>query len=240
MVKETIKDVSDKIDYIYQQLSAKLDQQMNGLRSEVTGVRTEVTNLSQVIEAVGSRIDRVEQKSLEIAKRCEELDGSIADAKTATFKELNEIEGKRHNLVFFGIPESVGSKEGSARDHDVKAIDTIVELLTTGKKPFELKFHIGKKQEKPRPILIRMRNMKDKEDILSKAHTLKEHPEWKKVFIKPDLTRNQRDFIQKLDEELASVAESRNAELKNGEDWKWAIRGQGAERHLAKVKSARV
>ena len=52
--------------------------------------------------------------------------------------------------------------------------------------------------------------------LLSKAHTLKEHPEWKKVFIKPDLTRNQRDFIPKLDEELASVAESRDAELKKG------------------------
>ena len=82
--------------------------------------------------------------------------------------------------------------------------------------------------------------MKDKEDVLRKAHSLRERPQWKKVFIKPNLTRNQSDFIQKLDEELASVAESRNAELKNGEDWKWAIRGQGAEHHLAKVKNARV
>ena len=58
---------------------------------------------------------------------------------------------------------------------------------------------ISKPGEKPRPILIRCRipNTVDNEIILSKQKVLKDHPEWKNVVVKPDLTTNQPDYAKK-------------------------------------------
>ena len=37
----------------------------------------------------------------------------------------------------------------------------------------------------------------DNEIILSKQKVLKDHPEWKNVVVKPDLTTNQPDYAKK-------------------------------------------
>ena len=242
MGKETLISVTAKLGQMeitqsqqYQQLS----QQLSQLIKNQSTLNASIKNLDQKVQDIGARIDMIEKRSIENEKRCVDISASIAEEKSATMKEIYDIEAKRLNLVIFGIQESAGSAvgTGTAREKDIKAIDEVIEVVAGAKKPFELKFRIGKKGEKPRPILIMMPNAADKEIVLSNAKSLGVHPQWKKVFIKQDLTQNQREFIRRQDEELAVIAESRNAELKNEEEWRWAIRGRGTQRHLAKIKS---
>ena len=232
MGKETIRDVMEQL--------VLLNGTVASMSGKLEGVCSEVKKLSQAVAEFGPRVHLIEEKCAAVEQQCDELNSSVVNVRSDALKEINEIEVKRCNLVFFGIPEASDSNQGSPRDQDVKVVDQVIELLAGAKKAFELRFRIGKKQDdKPRPILIRMRDFGDKECILSKAHTLSQHPQWKKIFIQPDLTRNQREQVQRMESELSNTAAARNAELKNGEGWKWGIRGRGTDRHLAKVKVGR-
>ena len=235
MGKEQLTEAMVQIQADMQQLTStmisrldRMEGSMCGLRSDIAGVRKELSDLK---EDMSERVAATE-------KTCDELRELIKDAKAGAkaeaLSELHAMETKRPNVVIFGIPEASG--EGSPRDQDVKAVDDIIESLTGGKKPFDLRYRIGKKQEKPRPILIRMPDIKDKEEILGKGYKLKDHPQWKNIYIKEDLTRAQREHIEQLNKKLASEAISKNAGLKN-EDWRWVVRGRGMQRHLAKSKN---
>ena len=134
------------------------------------------------------------------------------------------------------MPEPSSSNGESPRDKDVKVIDGILEKIIGEKIAFDLKFRIGQKQDgKVRPIVISMRNIGDKESVLKNANRLRDHQTWRKIYLKPDLTKSQREFVKAQEAELKVEAARRNSLLKNGESWEWKIRGRGLQHHLAKV-----
>ena len=77
---------------------------------------------------------------------CNELHELIkdakAEAKAEALSELHAVEAKRPNVIMFGIPEPSG--EALPWDQDIKAVEDNIESLTRGKKPFDLRFQIGK------------------------------------------------------------------------------------------------
>ena len=138
------------------------------------GVNRKIDKIASVIESVIKKVTENEKK---ISANLDELQSSVKDVKKLILNEVNEIEVKRSNLVIFGIPESSDTNEGSPRDKDIYTAGNIIEELAGEKKPFVLRYRIGKKKdtEKPRPILIKMLDIKDKEEILGKAQKLKDH-----------------------------------------------------------------
>ena len=204
--------------------------------------RTEVLiiGLSNKLDEIASKIEDVEKQVMEnksqILANKNELTNCVRDVKIAVFNEVNDIEAKRHNLLIFGVPEPDDSPTsgGSPREMDTRAAEGIIETIVGEKKAFDLRFRIGKKQDdKPRPILVKILEIKDKDDILGKVHNLKGHSEWDKVYVKQDLTRLQREHLKQMNEKLSAEADLRNQGLKN-EDFRWVFRGQGMQRHLAK------
>ena len=101
---------------------------------------------------------------------------------------------------------------------------------------FDVRFRIGKREEgKIRPIVVSLRDEREKESILRGSSKLKDSHDWKDVYIRPDLTKAQREFMKKQEDQLKAEAASKNSLLKNGETWEWKIRGRGLIRYLAKV-----
>ena len=240
----------------YQQIADTLHEIQVDMKHHADVMKQQQADTKQLTDTVISRFDRIEgtisglrnevaavQQELSVVKkdmseRITVTEQAVKDVKAEALRELYAVEAKRSNLVLFGIPEpsrSEGSDHVSPRDQDIKAVDSILESLTGVKKTFDLRFRIGKKQDKPRPVLIKLPDPKDKEEILSKGHMLKDNPQWKRVYINEDLTPAQREHIDQLNKNLVSEANSKNAGLKN-EDWKWVVRGRGMQRHLAKTK----
>ena len=151
--------------------------------------------------------------------------------------ELNEVESKRNNIVVFGILESDSAPgRSSPKEKDRQEIDSIFEALASKGVQSEIKFRIGKKEAgKVRPVVVRLKEANDKETIFWGSSQLKEHRQWKEVYVKQDLTKSQRDLMKKQEEDLKSEAARRNALLNNGEGWEWKVRGRGLQRHLARV-----
>ena len=109
-------------------------------------------------------------------------------------EEVLEIERRRMNLVFHGVPETDA-------EHD---IDQVAEILSTGlhmdfDRHISSMYRIGKIDEnKPRPLRIVVNSLDGKKEILSRAKELRNVENFKRMFISPDLTRRQ----QKVDKEL--------------------------------------
>ena len=240
----------------YQQLTDVLHEIQIDMKHQADVMKQQQADTKQLTDTVISRFDRIEgnicglrtdvaavKQELSVVKndlseRISVTEKAVKDVKADALRELYAVEAKRSNLVLFGIPEPVRSESSghvSPRVQDIKSVDSILESLTGVKKPFELRFRIGKKQDKPRPILIKVPDPKDKEEILSMGHKLKDNPQWKSVYIKEDFTPAQREYIDQLNKNLVSEANSKNAGLKN-ENWKWVVRGRGMQRHLAKTK----
>ena len=219
-------------------MGMRTDQQQT--TKELVGVRVEVVEMKTKIDEVASKIEGVEKKVAENKKNILETQNELKDVKQAVFSEVNDIEAKRSNLIVFGVPEQNETENrDQAREKDTRAIESIIEAIAGEKKAFNLRFRIGKKQEdKPRPILIKVIDLKEKEEILGKIHNLKGHAVWDKIYIKHDLTRLQREHLKQLNEKLSADADLRNQGLKN-EDFRWVVRGRGMQRHLAKSKNVR-
>ena len=194
--------------------------------------------IKQDIQSLAGRTEKVEQLIAEHKKDVTEIRGTIAQEKDATMKELFEIESKRPNVILMGVPEPDRSLAATPHDQDVQKVNEIFEIMAGEKKAFQMQRRIGQRGEKPRPVLIRMPTTLDKEFILSKGKVLKDNPQWKNVVVKPDMTKNQRDYAQKLGDNLAAVAVTRNADLKNGENFKWVVRGRGVKPSLGKATVA--
>ena len=243
MGKDSVKDVEERLSGQINDLEVYLEKifkKMDGMKeamkelgermeAKMEGIEAKMDELAKKVNDLEKRTSVLEDRVLEMGK-----DSSNMEAKMV--KEFSEMEAKRNNIVVFGVPEPSSSNGESPRDKDVKVIDGILEKIIGEKIAFDLKFRIGQKQDgKVRPIVISMRNIGDKESVLKNANRLRDHQTWSKIYLKPDLTKSQREFVKAQEAELKVEAARRNSLLKNGESWEWKIRGRGLQHHLAKV-----
>ena len=227
MIAQSIAQISGQITaQLSGQITAQIAAQISADNAAQTALITgKVDSLKSVLE---TRLTTIEADIARAKKTCESnLEMAI--------KEINEMEEKRANIVVFGLPEPGHQAGSSPWEQDSKKVDQILEKITGRKIKFSIKFRIGAKAEnKVRPIAVKLENPHEREEILGGASALKSESDWKLVYVKQDLTKNQRDLLKKQEEELKEEAQEKNSLLKNGEDWKWVIRGRGFQRHLIK------
>ena len=214
------------IEKVMEGLGAKID----GVVTTVNGVADRIGNLETSLRGIKTDIKSLDDRLIAVESR----DG--ADCEDKVVRELSEIEAKKKNILIFGLPEPSSSDRVSPRDKDTQVVDSLIERVAGKKVAFDVRFRIGKKDEgKIRPIVVALRDERDKESILRGSSKLKDSNDWQHVYIRPDLTKAQREFMKKQEEQLKVEAASKNSLLKNGETWEWKIRGRGLVRYLAKV-----
>ena len=115
-------------------------------------------------------------------------------------------------------------------------MDAVLEVVAEKKVVFDMKYRVRAKADgKVWPIVVKLSDEKDKEMIIQGSSRLKNHQDFKAMYVKQDLTKLQRSFMVRQEEELCAEAAQKNSLLTNGENWEWQIRGRGLMRHLAKI-----
>ena len=202
-------------------LTANLGAKIDVVRSELT--------------AIGKKVEENRNDIMEMGGRLRELEEGSSQFQYNLTKELNEIESKKPNILLFGIPENK-ALTGNPLQEDAKVVDKLLQVVAEKKVEFEVKFRIGQREDgKTRPILVRLLDEKEKALVIQGSARLKDHDDFKGMYVKADLTKNQREFMKRHEVELAQEAARKNALQKNGETWEWKVRGRGMNRHLAKV-----
>ena len=116
-----------------------------------------------------------------------------------TLHEYNEREKRKMNLVVYGLPEN---------GHAPTQLRNVCQALNIPKGQTEITncTRLGlmnhTHNQKPRPLLITLKTITMKRDILSKAKTLRTSVQFNKVFIAPDMTPAEREQNRRLTAEL--------------------------------------
>ena len=208
--------------------------QLNSLNSLNLGVK--IDKVHSEVTAIGTKVEENRKEIMLMDGRMKDLEKSYSESQYALTKELNEIESKKPNIILFGIPENTALSGNPLRQEDAKVVDSLLQVVAEKKVEFDVKFRIGQRDDgKTRPILVKLLDEREKALIIQGSTRLKDHEDFKGMYVKADLTKAQREYMKKREEELAQEADRKNALQKNGETWEWKVRGRGMFRHLAKV-----
>ena len=159
-----------------------------------------------------------------------------ADLQEVTSYEQHLQERKKNNLVVFGLQED-------QRD-DVSQLRALLSSLGADIDVVNTQFFwTGRSLEKPRPLIVKLRNQEEKAEILFKAKRLKNNQNWQGVSITHDLTKQQCQEEKIVELELKRKAEEMNCQLLENEKfekfWK-VVGGRGTRRLVLRNKGTPV
>jgi mannose/fructose/N-acetylgalactosamine-specific phosphotransferase system component IIB len=232
---KTDEKLNDYMQQLLKDVDTRIDRKLSEYQDQMTAVVTH-----NVSEQIMPQVQRLVKDQLESAKsetgeataqKKIEMSPNTKKALTDDIHrqietEMRDREARRNNLVIYGVREiEEGSEEGQ----------TIRNFVTEGLKikdtiPIEKTIRLGKrKAENNRPILITLKNPKDKEKIFKHAKNLKDG-NYSRVSIKNDMTKSERI----KDKELRDEATKRNADSQSG-DRKFVVRGPPWRRQIVEL-----
>ena len=167
-----------------------------------------VRELKDCNRSLIKRIETLEEKSGDWSTGQKHLSAPPCDVNALTSSvtdELIERQGKELNLVVMGLSECntpVNGTEVSEEDEKRQVTD-LLQSIQVNNPSITRVFRMGRRSEgRPRPIKVFCENKATRSNILTNAKKLSKLPEGhrnRKVFIRPDLTKLQRnqDFVRR-------------------------------------------
>ena len=126
-----------------------------------------------------------------------------------------------------------------------KVAEIAREIGVALKGKVEIKWRLGKKvegAEKPRPMIVRFEDEISRKLMLDKARLLARNvnPEWKRVYLAPDMTWQQREEARKKEEELRKQADKMTEEAgkEGGTGEVYRVVGQRGSRRIVAMLQA--
>jgi len=182
-------------------------------------------------------IKAVDKRVSETNKRVDKLEKKIDSDKsgTAVLQELRERKSRRFNVIFYGIGEAdERASTEEKKTWDRQSCQNVFNALKLRLRANSLKFlrRVGEKGDRPRPLLVGMDSVEDKELLLVNARRLRDTP-MSNVGISADLTPME---LQE-EKDMVAEAERRNKNLTQedkAKNLKWLVVGQKGEKRLFK------
>ena len=214
-LQNTIKSVYDKIesdmikinrnnDYLielFNSFEEKFDYIKEIDTEAISMISKNVTDTTRQIIEDNSRVRKpVQQKNIQERKSEEEK------------------ERKKNNLVIYNVTESGQNEVGKRIEDDIMICEEILSELEVGNVFIEKVVRLGKNDNsKIRPVLMRLRNEKEKWNILGRAKQLKNSEKYKGVYITRDMTEKEREEDKILRTELKERRDNgEDVQIKNG------------------------
>ena len=130
--------------------------------------------------------------------------------------ESKDRENRKNNIIMFGVPES-STEEDEAKAKEIlqKVSDKDIDIVSVTR----LRTKNG---IKPFPLRVKLKEEKDKWKVISKSASLAQMTGYmKRVYIKRDMTRREREEDQALRSELK---ERRMKSVQDADGARWIIR----------------
>ena len=194
----------------------KIKDENMALRLENEALRKELNDRMAKIE---SRLDRLEETNKEGLEKVN-YEGIIKNVTEKVFEVVREEEEKKkkiNNLVLYGVQESA-KEQSHEREEDDKEKCNVIFTHGVGMHgiAIEKTVRLGRRyageesqRQRPRPMLVKLRNKEDKFGILKNAKALaRANEEMRKIVITPDRTKKEQEKDRELRNELRIKRES--------------------------------
>ena len=178
----------------------------------IKSLQTEQANLHCIISEVATKIEALISQNTSLHNQIQTTSESftkisntkplkstepVAMSANSIADELADRKRREANVVVYNLTEL--SDNSRDRSQFVELCDKVFSIKVGIIKSVRL----GKHQEnKARPFLITLETICDKETITSRSYLLRNHEQYKNVFITSDMTKYQRHKHKQLVEEL--------------------------------------
>ena len=205
---------------------AKLEIKMEGLiKSQVEEKLKEITNVNETIKKQNETLNQISksyaqnEKQRKAATKSMDFRQIMQETKNEELIEERQRDARAKNIIIHGLRETPNLAE--EKEEDEKVIKELLQTLEIESTP-ESTTRLGVRDEgKTRPIKIKMRNMNEKELVMSSLGKLKNAPEnLKKISVTKDYTVGEREIIRN------KAAEAKqNTETEGEGKYMWRVRG---------------
>ena len=203
-------------------------QSIKSLREDLDNLRTTIKSFDRRIAGIEESMssfrksqDKCEAEVNTLKSTVNEMKKSISDHKLEILKEVEMREHRRDNLIIYGLSEKEEGTMKERRVHNqllLRDTSILAEIGTSNEDIHDF-YRVGRiTADKRRPIKLKMKKRSAKHEILNKAKNLKFSTNFKKIFIRNDLTKAQQLEQSDLQKELKSRREAgQDAVIYNGE-----------------------
>ena len=197
-LEDTSKKVETKLVELTKQIQLVLPQSIEKLYGDME-------NTKQVLVKDWAEIVKSTPRPTEVK--------AIKETVKATILEAKRSEKRKSNVVVFGLPEEKDER------NDLESFKQLCSNELSHNAQFIRSLRLGKRSDKPRPLLVMCNDESESRKILLKAKLLKQSTNVvaNKVFIAADMTKEEREEQKKLREERRnrSKMHTDSAEQKN-------------------------
>lgn len=181
---------------------AKLEERQEKLEVGLTETRNEVSVVKDEVRKLNTMKEEVKQLDTKVRAIVDSQGGFSVGMKREEVLEELEIERRKMNLVVNGLREG-NQDEDEIREvfsklAGVRGVKSIVRIERIGKRTVN----------KVRPVRVVLNNLEGKFEILRQAPGLRRWEEYKKLFISPDLTKQQLEREKALRLKVKEIRES--------------------------------
>ncbi len=181
-----------------------------------------IRQLEKRVKVNEDRLDQIESNEKETDNKINKAERVAEDARKAVasaqkdtvkvvFEELRERDERKCNVIFHGIGETAGETLEEEKEWDCLSFNNVMREMHVNLNYQDIATYSrrlgAKRQGRPRPLLVALRNDNDRATILANSHNLI-RSKLREVSVVPDLTQQQRE----ADEELRKEASRRNRE----------------------------
>ena len=204
------ESISDKIYKIYNENQdvtwhcRNCKESIKVATSTMKDLELENKKLREILEEIKNTLKKEIKEEILNELRNERVNSAAKKTEFArVVEDLEEKRKRRENLVVFHLPESKEDEPQKREEEDKKNLAVLFrDALQVNDCGVTKAIRLGKRDsasEKSRPLLIKMRNVDEKWDILRKAKTLRDATEvdYRKIWIVKDQTKAEREIAKK-------------------------------------------
>lgn len=189
------------------------DKVCSGLNANVIRSANDNRQILIMCHDCSQRLVKLEARVAHLEQTKDRTDNTDTKLKTdlvsEAINEFQERDRKKDNLILFNVPESTHVNDPEKEDCDY--FKSICTSLSVKDVRFTSLKRIGRKTDKPRPVIVTFASQESRRAMLYKAKNLRklsdDHP-LKPVVIKMDLTKSQQQAEKLLQVSLKSRREA--------------------------------
>ena len=161
-----------------------------------------IVNLMNCVEVLQKKQSVLEEKCLSLEEKIMIIQKENLDTEDL-LKEAEDRNARREFLVVSGIPECNVGSPADRKAHDRAAINEIMNRIGIKDLTLEDLWRIGKSDtRKPRLLRFKCKDVNQKFRILHHSRDLRNHAQYRNIYINSDFTKLQREKNKELRTEL--------------------------------------
>ena len=230
--------------------NAKRKEEMKEMKEAMDLLTRRIEVLEGEKEAVVKRVGKVEKRAVKVKEDLEGVEREIVsgmekamvEAKKEMKVEMRREENNSEKIVIYGLIESDKAEKGDEwREEEKGKVEEMARVMEVELEGVEAQFRARRKIEeegvtKPRPLIVKISNDKARAKILQNSGRLSRQADWRRVFVAPEMSREQREASRKEEKELREKATRQTDEAKDQERAvRYIVVGKRGSRRIIKV-----